>query len=186
VATVDLSTGTGTRGWCAQPRHGFSTASVTNDGISMMTFDDHRPSCRSLVDVSGDRLTPIPGVTPCKGWDSARVGGSTVWSVTPNERRIEVAHFYAHTPTGWYDLGRGTSGSLVTCDGSAYFTRDPGSRTDPATLLRWSPDTTSLSVAFASRGTGNAFLAPPRCGGTHLTVTAYEQAGDQQVTTRLG
>ena len=186
VATVDLTTGTGSSGWCAQPRHGFSTAAVTEDGTSMMIFDDHHPSCRTLVDVSGDQLTPIAGVAPCNGWDSARLGSTTIWSVTPNERQIEAAHFYAHTGTGWYDLGRGTSGSLVTGDGSAYCTRDPGSRTDPATLLRWSPDTSSLSVAFASKGTGNAFLAPPRCGGTHLTVTAYEQAGDQQVTTSLG
>ena len=45
--------------------------------------------------------------------------------MVPNEHRIDVAHFYAHTDDGWYDLGPGTSGSLVTCDGAAYFTRDP-------------------------------------------------------------
>ena len=52
--------------------------------------------------------------------------------------------------------------------------------------MRWSPDTGSLSIAYASKGNGNAFLAPPRCGGTHLTVTSYSQAGDEQVTTNLG
>ena len=173
-------------GWCAQPRHGFSQARVTSDGTTMMTFDDHHPSCRVLVRVEGSRLQPLPGVTHCDGWDSALVGGSTIWSVVPNEHRIDVAHFYAHTASGWYDLGPGTSGSLVTCDGAAFFTRDPATRSDPATLVRWAPDDTSLTVAYATRTTGHAFLSPPRCGGTHLTVTAYSQGGDEQVTTSLG
>jgi hypothetical protein len=176
----------GTTGWCAPPRHGFSRATVTSDGTTMMTFDAHHPSCRTLSTVTGADLQPLPGVTHCKGWDSALVDGSTIWSVVPNDHRIDVAHFYAHAARGWYDLGPGTSGSLVTCAGAAYFTRDPASRTEPASLLRWSPKDASLSVAYASAGTGNAFLSPPRCGGTHLTVTAYSQAGDEQVTTSLG
>jgi hypothetical protein len=151
----------------------------------MMTFDDHHPSCRVLNSVAGAVLHPLPGVTRCKGWDSALLDGTTVWSVVPNDHRIDAAHFYAHTDGGWYDLGPGTSGSLVTCDGSAYFTRDPGSRTEPATLLRWSPADASLTVAYATTGTGNAFLSPPRCGGNHLTLTAYTSAGDAQVTTTL-
>jgi hypothetical protein len=186
LATVDLSDGSGTTGWCAEPRHGFSRASVTDAGTTLMTFDDHHPSCRTLNTVEGSELTPLPGVTHCKGWDSALLGGTTVWSVVPKERRIEAAHFYAHTDRGWWDLGPGTSGSLVVCAGSAFFTRDPASRTDPAQLLRWSPANAGLTVAYASKGTGNAFLAPPRCGGTQLTVTAYSQAGDEQVTTNLG
>ena len=52
--------------------------------------------------------------------------------------------------------------------------------------MRWSPQDSRLSIAYQSKGTGNAFLSPPRCGGTHLTVTAYSQAGDEQVTTSLG
>ena len=79
-----------------------------------------------------------------------------------------------------------TARALVSCGGEAYFTRDPRFSSDPATLLRWSPDAATLSVAFASRGTGNAFLAPPRCGGDHLTVTAYSSRGDQQMTARVG
>jgi hypothetical protein len=188
LATVPLDGQTvsgGTTGWCAAPRHGFSRAAVTGGGTTMMTFDDHHPSCRVLNTVAGAGLRPLPGVIACKGWDSALLDGSTVWSVVPNDHRIDAARFYAHTDTGWYDLGAGTSGSLVTCAGSAYFTRDPGSRTDPATLLRWSPDDASLSVAYSTAGTGNAFLSPPRCGGTHLTVTAYSSAGDEQVTTSL-
>jgi hypothetical protein len=186
VATVDLDTGRGTTGWCAPPRHGFSRATITDSAHTMMTFDDHHPSCRTLVQVAGSRLTPIPGVPRCHGWDSSLTVPGAVWSVVPEERRIEAAHFYAHTAGGWYDLGRGTSGSLVTCDGASYFTRDPESRTDPATLLRWDPDTADLTVAYASTGTGNAFLSPPRCGGTHLTLTAYTEAGDEQVTADLG
>lgn len=184
LATVDLADGTGTTGWCAEPRHGFSRASVTADGTTLMTFDDHHPSCRTLARVDGAHLTPLPGVTECKGWDSALLGGSTVWSVVPKDRRTEAAHFYAHTEGGWWDLGPGTTGSLVTCAGSAFFTRDPGARTDPARLMRWRPDDETLTIVYASKGTGNAFLAPPRCGGVHLTVTAYSQAGDEQVTTR--
>jgi catechol 2,3-dioxygenase-like lactoylglutathione lyase family enzyme len=186
LATVDLSDGSGSTGWCALPRNGFRGAVVTDDGTTMMTFDDHHPSCRVLNEVEGARLLALAGVTPCKGWDSALLGGTRIWSVVPNEHRIDAAHFYAQTPGGWYDLGPGTSGSLVACAGSAFFTRDPQSRSDPATLLRWDPAAASLSVAFATTATGNAFLSPPRCGATDLTVTAYSQAGDEQVTAPLG
>jgi hypothetical protein len=186
LASVDLTTGAGTTGWCAPRRHGFSRATITSSAETMMVFDDHHPSCRTLVEVRGADLVPIPGVTHCKGWDSALTDSGTVWSVVPKERRIEAAHFYAHSPSGWYDLGPGNSGSLVVCAGSAYFARDPQGRTDPATLLRWSADDATLSTVFESRGRGNAFLSPPRCGGNHLTVTAYSQAGDEQVTTDLG
>jgi hypothetical protein len=186
LATVDLADGSGSTGWCAEPRHGFRGAVITDDGTSMLTFDDHRPSCRTVDQVSGTVLTPFPGVPECKGWDSAMLDGTTVWSVVRNEHRIDAAHFYAHTDSGWYDLGPGTTGSLVICGGSAFFTRDPAGRTDPATLMRWSPSDDTLSIAYESPGTGHAFLSPARCGDTHLTVTAYSQAGDKQVTTSLG
>jgi len=113
LATVDLATDHGTSGWCAEPRHGFSRAAATTAGTSMMTFDDQRPSCRTLVEVDGDQVTALPGVTDCLGWDSLLLGDGTVWSVVPHARRIEVAHLYARTATGSYDLGRGTSGTLV-------------------------------------------------------------------------
>jgi hypothetical protein len=186
LATVALATGEGSTGWCAPARHGFSRATITSSATTMMTFDDHHPSCRSLVEVEGSDVVPIPGVTACKGWDSALSAPGAVWSIVPKERRIEAAHFYAHDASGWYDLGPGASGSLVTCAGSSFFTRDPSSRSEPARLMRWAPDTHTLTIAYQSRATGNAFLSPPRCGGTHLTVTAYSQAGDEQVTTSLG
>jgi hypothetical protein len=186
LATVDLADGQGSTGWCAEPRHGFRGAAITDDGTSMLTFDDHHPSCRTVVQVSGRSLIPFPGVPECKGWDSAMVAGSTIWSVVRNEHRIDTARFYAHTDAGWFDLGAGTTGSLVTCGGSAFFTRDPATRTDPARLMRWSPAEHALTIAFESKGTGSAFLSPPRCGGAHLTVTAYSRAGDEQVTAGLG
>jgi hypothetical protein len=186
LATVDLADGSGATGWCAEPRHGFRGALITDDGTSMLTFDDHRPSCRTVVRVSGTDVSPFAGVPECKGWDGAVLDSTTVWSVVRNEHRIDAAHFYAHTDTGWYDLGPGTTGSLVTCAGSAFFTRDPAGRDDPAALMRWSPTDHALSVVYESKTTGHAFLSPPRCGGTHLTVTAYSQAGDVQVTTSLG
>jgi hypothetical protein len=186
LATVDLADGSGSTGWCAEPRHGFRGAVITDDGTSMLTFDDHRPSCRTVDQVSGSSLIPFPGVAACKGWDSAMLAGTTVWSVVRNEHRIDAAHFYAHTDAGWYDLGAGTTGSLVPCAGDAFFIRDAESRTEPAALMRWSPDDHRLSVAYQAAGRGHAFLSPPRCGGSHLTVTAYSQAGDEQVTTSLG
>lgn len=185
LATVDLADGTGSTGWCAEPRHGFRGALLTDDGTSMLTFDDHHPSCRTVAQVSGSDLVPFPGVPECKGWDGALLDGTTVWSVVRNEHRIEAAHFYAHTATGWYDLGAGTTGSLVTCAGNAFFTRDPASRKDPATLMRWSPADQTLSVVYETEATGQAFLSAPRCGGTHLTVTAYSRPRDKQVTANL-
>ena len=167
---------------CVPPRNGLSRAAITPDGATLMRFDAHHPSCRTLLLRTGATTSPLPGVTDCKGWDSAAMPGGAVWSVIPKERRIEAAHFFAHTATGWYDLGPGASGSLVACAGAAYFARDPASNHDPATLLRWDPRSSTLSVVFASQGRGSAFLSAPRCGGDHLTVTAFSSAGDQQVT----
>ena len=186
LALLALDSGTTQGRYCVPPRNGLSRASITSDGTTLMRFDARHPSCRTLLVRDGRRFTALPGVTPCTGWDSTALPDGTVWSVIPKERRIEVAHFYAHTTHGWFDLGRGTSGSLAACGGAAYFVRDPASRQDPARLLRWDPATDTLTTVFASKGTGNAFLSPPRCGGDHLTVTALSSAGDQQVTAGLG
>ncbi len=171
---------------CVPPGNGLSRASVTDAGTTLMRFDARHPSCRTLLTRSGARFTPLPGVTPCKGWDSASLPGGVVWSVVPKERRVEAAHFFSHTDTGWFDLGRGTSGTLVACAGAAYFVRDPATRRDRAALLRWDPGAGVLATVFTSKGRGNAFLSPPRCGGDHLTVTAFSDAGDQQVTAGVG
>jgi hypothetical protein len=185
LASVDLATGHGSLGFCVPPRHGFSRATITPDGETLLTFDAGHPSCRTPVTVAGTGVTPLPGVTACKGWDSAALPGGAIWSVTPNANRVEVAHFYARTGDSWFDLGEGASGSLVVCGGAAYFARDPAGNSDPATLLRWTPDG-RLATVFASEGTGNAFLAAPRCGGDRITVNAYTSAGDQEVTAAVG
>jgi hypothetical protein len=185
LASVDLASGQGTSGYCAPKRHGFSRAAITNAGETLMTFDAQQPSCRTLMTVDGADLTPLPGVTACKGWDSAALDGGAIWSVVPKNSHVEAAHFYARTgdpgDDGWFDLGRGTSGTLVVCGDAAYFARDPASNSDPASLMRWTPDGT-LSTVFESTGHGKAFLSAPRCGSGHLTVNAYAAAGDQQVT----
>ena len=186
VVFLDLDSGRPDGRYCVPPRNGLSRASITDDGTTLMRFDAQHPSCRTLLTRAGARFTPLPGVTPCKGWDSTSVRGGVVWSVVPKERRVEAAHFLSHTSAGWFDLGRGTSGTLVACAGAAYFVRDPATRQDPAALLRWDPAHHALATVFTSKGHGNAFLSPPRCGGDHLTVTAFSAAGDQQVTAALG
>ena len=67
-------------------------------------------------------------------------------------------------------VGARKSGTLVACDGAAYFARDPGRDGDPAQILRWTDDGT-LSVVYESPTGGPAYIAgAPRCGGDRLTV----------------
>ena len=49
--------------------------------------------------------------------------------------------------------------------------------------MRWRPGG-ALDVVYESPG-GRAFLAAPRCGGDTMTVTAFAQSGDEQVSARL-
>jgi hypothetical protein len=106
-----------------------------------------------------------------------------VWSVIPNEHRIEQAHFYARSADGAADLGPGTAGTLVWCRDAAWFVRDPQQEGDPAALMRWTA-ADGLTVAYESPG-GRAFLSAPRCGGDAITVTAMAEQGDEQVTAVL-
>jgi hypothetical protein len=181
LASVDLATRKSTRGWCAPPRHGFNNARITPAGSSLLTFDDQRPSCRTVAEVDGGQITPFPGVTECKGWDGALLEGGAVWSVVPDENRIEQAKLVARVGDGYFDLGPGTSGSLVPCAGSAYFVREPQRDGDPARLLRWSPDG-ELAVVYETGQGGQATLSSPRCGGDTVTVTALTSKGDEQVS----
>ena len=71
------------------------------------------------------------------------------------------------------------------CGGAAYFVRDPQADTDPARLMRFSPDGT-LAVVYESASQGNAFLSVPRCGGDAITLTSYGDQGDEQLTADLG
>ena len=183
LAVVDLLAGRGRQGPCVPPRHGLTNVTITPAGISAMTFDDSRPSCRTLNRVAGTSLQPVRGVTECKGWDIATTETAAVWSEVPNENKIEAGEFYADTGGGPEDLGPGTSGTLTWCGEAAYFVRDPQRDDEPARLIEVRDG--EASVVYESPGQGNAFLSAPRCGGTDLTITAYSSAGDEQVTTRL-
>jgi hypothetical protein len=183
VASVDLATQESTLSWCVPKRHGFNGGQITPGGASVLSFDSGRPSCRTLMALEGTEATPFEGVEECKAWDGLLTEDGQVWSVIPNERRIEDAHFFATSGDQQTDLGPGTAGSLVWCGGAAWFTRDPQTEGEPAALVRWSP-TDGQSVAYESPG-GRAFLSEPRCGGDHLTITALAEDGDEQVTARL-
>lgn len=185
LAEVDLATRSSERGWCAPPRHGFNDARITPAGRTLLTFDDGRPSCRTVVEVHGADVVPFEDVAACDAWDAAVVPGGAVWSVVPNPNRIEAAHFYARSEGGWYDLGPGTSGSLTWCGGAAYFVQDPQRDGDPARLLSWVPGE-PLTVAYQTEGRGPAFLSAPRCGGDALTFSVLAESGDVQLTTDLG
>jgi hypothetical protein len=183
LATVDLESRRSTVAWCAPEQHGFNAGHVTDEGISLLTFDNAATSCRTVASIADGEATPFPGVTECKAWEGLLLEDAAVWSVIPKERRIEEAHLYARVGDGYFDLGPGTSGSLVSCDDAAYFTRDPQRKGDPATLMRWSPDD-GLSVVYESPK-GQAFIEQPRCGGDTMTLTALTSSGDEQVSAKL-
>jgi len=184
VATVDLGVATSTLGWCAPPRHGFNAGRITPYGDSVLTFDDGRPSCRTVARVDGTRLEPFPGVPECSAWEGLLTGDGAVWAVIPREQQVEESHVYARSEHGYVDLGPAVSGSLTWCAGAAWFARDPQTDGGPAALLRWSA-ADGLQVAYRSHG-AHAFLEAPRCGGSAITVTARSSAGDEQVSADLG
>lgn len=185
LAVVDLAAGNATRGPCVPPRHGITNARITPAGITAMSFDDSRPSCRTLGRVEGTELVPLQGVEECAGWEAVTTETAAVWAVVENERRIEESRLYADAGSGPTELGPGTTGTLTWCGDAAWFVRDPQRDSDRAQLVRVAPDGTTETV-YESPGKGNAFLSEPRCGGTDLTVTAYSGAGDEQVTTPVG
>jgi hypothetical protein len=184
LAFVDLLADRSDQGPCAGKKHGFSNVVISPSATTALTFDTGHPSCRTPAEVSGTKFAPLPGIEECKGFDAASTETGQVWSEIPNEQQIEVAHFYADFGDGRVDLGAGTSGSLIWCGAAAYFTQDPQTQSDPARLIKVTPD--GPEVVFESQGKGNAFLGSPRCGGRDLTVSAYAEAGDQQVVARLG
>lgn len=184
LAFVDLLAHRSDQGPCAGKRHGFNNVVTTPSATTVLTFDSGQPSCRTPALVAGSTFEPLPGIEECTGFDAAATETGQVWSVIPKEQQIEAAHFYADFGGGQVDLGPGTSGSLVWCGDAAYFTRDPQKSSDPARLIRVTAE--GPEVVFESQGTGNAFLGAPRCGGRDLTLSAYAEAGDQQVVARVG
>lgn len=183
LASVDLTSQRSKVAWCAPKRHGFSDAHVTRAGDSLLVFNAGHPSCRTVSALANGRTTAFPGVEECHGWDGVLTDDGAVWSVVPRESQVESAHFYARAGDQTADLGPGTSGSLVWCGDAAYFTRDPQRDGAPAALMRWNPGD-GLSAAYET-GKGQAFLEPPRCGGSAITVTARTSRGDAQVTADL-
>jgi hypothetical protein len=183
IASVDLATRTSTLGWCAPARQGFNQARISTAGDTITTFDDSRPSCRTVSRLEGTRTEPFPGAPDCHGAEGVLIEDGAVWSVVPNERRIENAHLYARIGDGYFDLGPGSTGTLTWCGDAAYFSRDPQRRGDDARLMRWRPRD-GLSTVYVSPG-GQAFLPTPRCGGDTITVTALAQGGDEQVSTSV-
>jgi len=126
LATVSLESGQGDSPWCAEERHGFRGAVISDAGLSVMSFDDQRPaSCATLLAIDGADAVPFEGVAECRGWDAARLDDGAVWSEVPKPNRQEDAVFHARVGDASYDLGPGTTGSLVWCGGAAYFVRDP-------------------------------------------------------------
>ncbi len=187
VASVDLASRAAERGWCAPRRQGFNAARITPAGDTLLTFDGGRPvACRTAVRLTGTTVTPAPGVTPCKAWESLALTDGAVWSVIPNEHKIDESHVYAHSAGSWLDLGPATAGTLTWCGDAAYFVRDPQRDGSAAALMRWRPSAglDGLDVAYESPG-GASFLSAPRCGGDTMTVTAFAQSGDEQVSAPL-
>lgn len=185
LASVDLASRDSEVLWCAPKRSGFNGVRVTDAGTTLLSFDDARPSCRTVGEIDGGDLVPFEDAPECTGWDALLLGDASVWSVVASPNRIEEARLFVRTAGETESLGAGTSGSLVACDGSAYFVRDPQRSSDPARLMRWAPGD-GLSVAYETRAVGGAFLSEPRCGGDALTLTALTERGDEQVTAPLG
>ncbi len=183
LANVDLATRESSVGWCAAPKQGFNAAHVTAAGITLLSFDDAKPSCRTVGNVDAGELEPFPGVPECSAWEGAMLGeDEAVWSVIPKENNVDAAEFFARNGESYYALGPGTSGTLVPCADAAYFVRDPQLEGDPAQLLRW--DGSSLTVVYEAPP-GQAFLDAPRCGDGALVVTALSEGGDEQVMAAL-
>jgi hypothetical protein len=181
LATNALADSNGEDGWCAPPRTGWSGLTASEHGIGMMTFDDARPvACRTanLLDASGVPQ-PIEGPAECAAWDVAATADGVVWSEVPKPRRQEEAHFHARAGDEWFDLGPGTTGSLVPCGDSLFFVRDPQGADEPARLMRWTPEHT-LQIAYESASVGNAFLGEPACAGGVLTLSSFGDEGDEQ------
>ena len=50
--------------------------------------------------------------------------------------------------------------------------------------MRW--DGASLSVAYESASSGNAFLGEPECADGIVTISSFGEAGDEQVSANVG
>jgi hypothetical protein len=183
VASLDLEAQESTLGWCAAKGEGFTSAHVTAAGTTLLTFDEATPACRTVGTMDGADLTPFDGVAECEGFDQSLLSDDErVWSTVPQDDASAPAEFYARVGESYYDLGEGTSGTLVPCAGAAYFVRDPVKESAGAQLVRWQDRT--LSVVY-NAPPGQSFLDAPRCGDHALVVTALSESGNEQVMAAL-
>lgn len=187
LATGALADSNGEDGWCAPARAGFSGLTASEYGVGLMTFDDARPvACRTVKVLDGSGLPrPVEGPRDCIGWDVAATADGAVWSEVPKPRRQEEAHVYASAGGALFDLGPGTTGTVLPCGDSVFFVRDPQGADDPARLMRWTPDHT-LEIAYESVSVGNAFLGEPTCGGDVLALSSFGEDGDELVWAPVG
>ncbi len=183
LATLAVADGNGEEGWCPSGRVGIAELDANEHGVAAMLFDYASDiSCRTLtlLDQAGVPQ-PVEGPDECIGWDIAATSTGIIFSEVPRPRRQERAVFSAVTGDGPPQrLAKGTTGSLVSCGGDAFFVSDPTTMTEPARLMRW--DGTDLSVAYESASKGNAFLGRPECADGIVTISSFGEDGDEQVS----
>ncbi|WP_154402659.1 hypothetical protein [Nocardioides speluncae] len=185
LVSTDPATSESALPYCAEPGTGFRDVRASPYGVTITAFDDAQPiSCRTPTRVDADQPRPLPDIPECKGAESVLTEQGAVWAVVEKEQRYEAAHYFASYDGAFFDLGAGTTGSLIWCGDSAWFVRDTQKDKDKARLMRWAPGGT-LEVAYESPGVGAGFLEAPRCGGDSITLTALGEGGDEQVTARL-
>ncbi len=182
LATLAVSDGNGEEGWCPPGRTGITELEANLDGVTAMLFDyDSDIACRTLtlLDQAGVPQ-PVEGPTECIGWDIAATGTGVIFSEVPKPKRQEAAVFRAVVDGATQELGPGTTGTLISCGGDAFFVSDPATMSEPARLMRW--DGSALSVAYESTSKGNAFLGEPECADGILTLSSFGEDGDEQVS----
>ncbi|HXH80024.1 hypothetical protein [Nocardioides sp.] len=183
LATLAVADGNGEDGWCPSGRVGIAELDANEHGVAAMLFDYGSDiSCRTLnlLDQAGVPQ-PVAGPDECVGWDIAATSTGIIFSEVPRPRRQERAVFSAVVDGGPPQrLAKGTTGSLVSCGGDAFFVSDPTKMTEPARLMRW--DGTALSVAYESASKGNAFLGRPECADGIVTLSSFGEDGDEQVS----
>lgn len=176
LVSTDLASMRSQKSWCAGPRDGFANVLASGGRVSLMTFDDHRPtSCRTLATVTDATIQPYAGVPACKGIQAAALGGGSVWAMVPDEHRYQQVRVYAATARGTIDLGTGVNGTLTVCGGSAFWARN-ATGSAPAALMRW--DGSTLTTAYESKG----FLGQPLCAGDRINIAESGTARDRQLT----
>lgn len=181
LAEVDLASGEGQTTYCAEKNTGFNNVRITPDGLSLMSFDSGKISCRTVVTVGEAALEPMAGAPDCRAWEGFSLpDGNAVFTVVEKEQRIERSQVVARVGDGYYNLGHTTSGSLIWCDGAAWFPQDAERDGEPSRLMRW--DGTRLTTAFEAGQGGPSALSAPRCGGDAISLSLLAETGDQQVS----